>query len=414
MQTGSPGDGLSPCGRRAGRGRDALLVLLLTAVVAVGGPAWTTDPKTEDSLYLYSLGYASEASSAEAAEKAAYRDALLRILKTHRSDIDDPDRWPMQKVAVVPGCIHSEQGKGGYSCWIQIMWPKSERANLMEQLTTADLAEEKWQQARSLTAEGRPAEGRVIFETLFAEQTETPISIHSAVEMQYEIARSWHIENRPLEARRWYERIIAQTPDDPLAQKAAEFLQQLPPPPRLWPLNARFDGGPVALVAAIREGADWRPYRELTRTLSQELRDAGLETVDRAKALDKAVLQDVLEEGVSMLDGVDAPTAKITLLASVEIDPSRKGATTTAFGASLPVPDTRVMVRMVDVAQGDVLYEESFPATSGTRSAANLAEHVSHILISNHLLPHCPGLKRTLLGDAVHSNPSTGSDFTHE
>ncbi len=372
-----------------------LWMFLGTAAVARGRPAWVADPKTEDSVHLYSLGHAKGMQSAQAAEEAAHRDARLRILRTHRSDIENPDRWRMEKVAVVPGCTYHEQDLEGHSCWVQIMWPKSERSNLVEQITAADLAEQQWQQARALAAEGRPSEGRILLEKLLAEQAETETPVRSPFELQMEIARSWHAENRPLEARRWYERIIHQAPEDPLAEQAVDFLEQLPPPPRLWPLNARFAGGPVALVAALGESDDWQPYRELARTLAQEFRDAGLETLDRARALGRA-LPDVIEEGEDMLAGAEASSASVALLVAVRTDPAKRGATTTAFGASLPVADTRVLVRVTDAQQGDVLYEESFPAIAGTRSRSALAEHVAHVMIQNHLLPHCPGLKRDL------------------
>lgn len=369
-------------------------MLFRLPVAASSRPAWIADPKAEDSIYVYSLGHARGMPSPEAAEREAYRDALLRLLRAYRSDIDDPDRWPMQNAAIVRGAIHHEQDGDRHACWLQVMWPKHERVNLVEQLTEVDRIEQRWRQAQTLAAEGKPAESRELLIDLLGIAVDQPATENLLPAVQFQIARTWHADNRPLEARQWYERLIRQAPDDPLAHEAAGYLEQLPPPSRMWPMHARFAGGPVGLLTVRSEGGDRQPFGDLNRVLAQACRAAGMESRDLGRTLSADALTDAFDNPASVLRRVPEADLTVLLMVAVEIDPGKRGTTTMAFGAEIPVPDTRVRLYVLDVSNGTMLYADSFPAMTGSRSAANLAENLANMLIERHLLPNCPGVKR--------------------
>ena len=75
-----------------------------------------------------------------------------------------------------------------------------------------------------------------------------------------------------------------------------------------------------------------------------------------------------------------------------DIDPAKVGKTTHAFGATAPVPDTRVCFLVAHVGQATVLYSGQFKELSGDGAESSWTARATAILIRNYLVPKGPGI----------------------
>lgn len=93
-------------------------------------PPWITDPKGNDSVYVYAVGYAAGQASAGDAREAAYQDAL-RQLAAQVSPDTKPAR--LRGVEILPGCVYYDEHDDRFDCWVQVSWPVAEKNKLTEQ-----------------------------------------------------------------------------------------------------------------------------------------------------------------------------------------------------------------------------------------------------------------------------------------
>lgn len=100
---------------------------------AVVRPEWTQEAKSDDSIYTYRVGYAAGKPSPVAAREAAFKDAILALVKDMSAGIKAEQ---LKGAKIVPSGIHLEQEGSGYSCWVEIMLPLAEK-NRIEQMAVA-------------------------------------------------------------------------------------------------------------------------------------------------------------------------------------------------------------------------------------------------------------------------------------
>ena len=93
-------------------------------------PPWITEPKGNDSIYVYVVGNALDQPSSAAAREAAYQDAL-RQLASQVSPGTPPFR--IRGADILPGCIYYDEANGRFDAWVQVSWPVAEKNKLIEQ-----------------------------------------------------------------------------------------------------------------------------------------------------------------------------------------------------------------------------------------------------------------------------------------
>lgn len=137
--------------RRSKRCILASLCLGLTAVLTVTAappevdaptPAWIDHPKGDDSIFLYRVGHSEGHRDKAAAQQAAYANALSVILNEMlaRSGVDETIRpdlaaaLPVQNAEIVPGAVHTETTAAGIACWVQVSYPLTEKARLLDRI----------------------------------------------------------------------------------------------------------------------------------------------------------------------------------------------------------------------------------------------------------------------------------------
>lgn len=119
--------------------RCAAIAVLAGAVLAGGChspsrgrdmPPWTSQPKGNDSVYVYVVGNALSRVSSSAAREAAYQDALRQLAL---QVAPDAQAGRLRGVEILPGCVYFEEHDGRFDCWVQVSWPVEEKNKLIEQ-----------------------------------------------------------------------------------------------------------------------------------------------------------------------------------------------------------------------------------------------------------------------------------------
>jgi hypothetical protein len=164
-------------------------------------------------------------------------------------------------------------------------------------------------------------------------------------------------------------------------------------PPRFWPMRDRWNGQKVALLCAIREGGEPRPFPELTHVLVKDCTDARLEYTDITTQLNSRQIAALFER--NQFDVLPSATTRqdngILLAILYDIDPNRKGTKEELAGVLVPAIDSRV--RVIVLTEGAIFYAAEFKDVAGGSSQANIAERSANVLVRKYLVPECPALE---------------------
>lgn len=92
-------------------------------------PPWISQPKGNDSVYVYVVGNALNRASAAAAREAAWQDALRQLAAQVA-----PDTKPglLRGADILPGCVYYDEHDDRFDCWVQVGWPVAEKNKLIE------------------------------------------------------------------------------------------------------------------------------------------------------------------------------------------------------------------------------------------------------------------------------------------
>ena len=94
-------------------------------------PPWISEPKGNDSVYVYAVGNALNRPSSSAAREAAHQDALRQLAAQVAPDTN-PGR--LRGVEILPGCVYYDEHDDRFDCWVQVSWPVAEKNKLIEQV----------------------------------------------------------------------------------------------------------------------------------------------------------------------------------------------------------------------------------------------------------------------------------------
>ncbi|MDP2989746.1 MAG: hypothetical protein Q8O57_04180 [Kiritimatiellota bacterium] len=93
-------------------------------------PPWISEPKGNDSIYVYVVGNALSRASAAAAREAAHQDALRQLAA---QVVPDTKLSRLRGVEILPGCVYYDEHDGRFDCWVQVSWPVAEKNKLIQQ-----------------------------------------------------------------------------------------------------------------------------------------------------------------------------------------------------------------------------------------------------------------------------------------
>ncbi len=97
-------------------------------------PEWVASPKNSDNMYIYTVGHAEYQASATDAQEAAMKDAKIRLGNQIGGFAVDFPISKLRGVEVMPGCVHVEEYRGDYECWVQVSYPVAEKNKLLSQM----------------------------------------------------------------------------------------------------------------------------------------------------------------------------------------------------------------------------------------------------------------------------------------
>lgn len=377
-------------------------------------PSWIGNPKSDDSIFLYRVGFSEGKKDKGAAQQAAYENALSVIVNEMlaRAGVEEslrPDlagHLPVRNAEMVPGSVYALEKPGGISCWVQVSWPLAEKAELLERIEPEKKkALERVEFGRRLAAlyaEAKAAHARGEYETART-NLEAVIKNYAALrappcELEDAQILLGDVDNARkdfLAARQSYEEVLQNTASASWKEAAASKLKGLPKAPRAWPLHDRWAGRKVALICAIREtGQAPRPFALLGETLGKECRESRLDHVDLSGEVGADAVLSLFDQRACTAIGEMAKGkgAGVVLAVLLTQDPSKRGQTQDMMGVAMPVSDSEVSFLLVDVEGAKISYADRYPEVAGTRSEARLSERVSSILLEKHLVPKCPSL----------------------
>lgn len=403
------------------------LVLLLTglaaAVSASGGhngsyrPIWIEHPKSDDSIYLFRVGEGVGAESAHQARAMAYENALNVILDEimARCGVAESDRpvlrgrFSIYGVEPVPDAVHFEETDSGFSCWIQVSCPLSERERLLkevaaarDELLKAREAQEKfdadmhglWQQARAFGLRGEHDKALAVLLEIENQYGNMQNPGFALEEVRLFLGDTHKELKNKLAARAAYETVSGLSSSPSWRKEAQDRLAALPPPPRFWPMRSRWNAEKVALFCVIREGPDSRRFSDLVNILTRDCVDAHLDSVDVFGQSDYEAVNVFFDrmDFTKVSDAALSKNADIVLAVLYDIDPAKKGTTSEQFGVRVPVPDAVVRFFVVDPRNNSNIFNGQFREVAGDRPEHVLAERTALLLISRHLVPNCPAM----------------------
>lgn len=407
-------------------GRTSVLVAGLFAWLAAGSggpvsaaepdgpPAWTDHPKSDDSIFLYRVGFAEGKPDKGAAQQAAYQNALSVIVNEMlaRAGVEEALRpevaanLPVRNAEIVPGAVYTQTKPAGVACWVQVSYPLAEKGKLLEQIEPQKkIALERTAFDRGIVArlaEARSAHARGEYESALTNLQAVIQNYHRLRVPPFALQEAQILQGDAyggrkdfLAARQCYEEVALNAPAARWKEEAEARLRTLPKAPRAWPLHDRLKGRKVALLCAVRDvGQAPRPFAPLGGALEKDIRDARLDSVD--------VTGEVKPDGIAALFDQRAPAAVgeaakrkgagVVLAVLLTTDPAKRGKTQDMMGVAMPVADSEIAFLVVDVNGATVCYGDRFSEVTGSRSEARLAERVASILMEKHLVPKCPAL----------------------
>ena len=371
----------------------------LGAPVGLPRPLWIEQPKSDDSLYLYRVGFSSQRATGDHAKNAAYENALAEISKSIISSVTvDGNSTRLRSSLVIrnaeilPGCEYYERGLGGHSCWLQVSYPLAEKAKLLKRIEQGDALAKVWGKARSEFNRGAYEQAKpLLLQVIGGHEVDMNLGF-SVEQAKLLLGDACREQKDILEARRWYENVAKLSEQDRFKREASERLQDLPAAPRFWPMNDRFGGQKVAILACAREGQACTRSSSLSSVLRDDCRLAQLSSVDVGKRLTDAQRAAFFDDGESGAVVAAAKGAGVLLAVLIDVDPAKRGTKQIVFGQETDAIDTRVHYRVLGLPAGRSLLEGSFKAVAGKTSPDGLAKRSATVLIRNYLIPKCPAV----------------------
>ena len=377
-------------------------------------PSWVDHPKSDDSVFLYRIGYSEGQKDPVTARQDAYRQALSVIVgeMLARAGVEESLRpelginLPIQNAEMVPGAVYTETNAAGVRCWVQVSYPLTEKAKLLERIEPEKkqlLARiESGKRIASLFDEARAAQAKGDHEAAMA-HLQTVIQNYPVLrappfelpEAQLLLGDIYCARKDFLAARQCYDGVLQTANSAKWKSVATMKAKALPKAPRAWPLHDRWHGRKTALVCAMRNtGEAPRPFAGLGQVLGRDCREARLESVDLSGEMKSDEVAGLFDQrSLAAITGVAKQKgAGMILAVMLATDPAKRGQTKEVMGVAMPVVDSEVSFLVIDVEGSAVLYGDRFSEITGTRSDSQCAERVASLLVEKYLIPKCPAL----------------------
>ncbi|MFA5042696.1 MAG: hypothetical protein WC381_07345 [Kiritimatiellia bacterium] len=375
-------------------------------------PEWIAQPKTDDSLYLYRVGHATNQPSADTARDAAFQDAVRQVagifmpaIRGNLSVTQVMAAVSLRNVDILPDCVHTEPAARGYEGWVQVSYPLAEKQKIIRRIEQGEKADQLWTEANSEVTQGHYEPARKLLKQIVEGRGQALFMTADMDEVRLVLGDTYREQNNALDARCWYESVLHTTASDQWKTKAAEALGHLPDPPRFWPLQDRWNGRKVALLCAIRDDKPCRRFLDLANVLTKDCGEARLDSADIARGLDEESLaacfdkMDFSAAGKAAL----AQQAGVILAVLFDIDPRKRGTTTQMYGVTIPAMDSMVRFFVVRAEDGRIIYNGQFKETAGVFAESRLADRAAAIMIAKYLAPQCP-----VIGMPLKAGPDNG------
>ncbi|MEI6809193.1 MAG: hypothetical protein WCN95_10775, partial [bacterium] len=339
----------------------------------------------------------------EAAREAAYRDALATISKEILSQVrieggraSLTSGFAFRGAEIMTGCIHLETTKTGVSCWVQISYPLGEKDKLVQRIKLGEKLDGLWSEAKSSYHRGEYGQAIANLKTVVADYENALCASFDIEAAKVLLGDACVAQKAYPEAMSQYDNVIGLSSSAPkwvtiAKEKRAGILNEWKPP-RFWPMRDRWQGKKVAILCAIREGADLQKFPDLYRTLTKDCTDARMECADLWQTVTPDIVAALFDKNDTTAV-VGASVGSVTLAILAEVDPAKQGKSEQIMGFSASVPDTTVHFLVMVSGQSAVLhYTGQFKEVKGHGSETKLAERIANILIRKYLVPECPAL----------------------
>ncbi len=394
------------CSQHARRGFQGWAPALLAGCLALASckspppsaqPRWISEPKSDDSLYLYRVGHAAKRPSADAAREAANQDAVNQIIRMFNlpaagGSAPALNRFIAGKVEIVPGCVWTEKDHDRFEGWVQVSWPLADKQQVMKRIALGDELARRWLEAQEELRRGQAGKAKGLLAEILQQQDQAlalPFEPDAVRLMLGDINRE---QREVVEARACYESVMNTSTSAVFRKAAVEKVRLLPDPPRFWPMRDRWANQKIALLCAIRDGRECRRFLDLTNLLTRDCGEARLSSLDIAGALDGAAM-------AAFFDQLDFTAAREAagkggggLIFGVlyDTDPAKRGTKTVNWGIETPATDSVVRFFIVRASDGKLIYNGQFREIAGANAEPRLADHAAAILVTKYLVPGCP------------------------
>ncbi len=364
-------------------------------------PEWAHHPKTDDSLFLYRVGHSLGATTPEAARDDAFQEAMKQVSAVFPARVaEDGSAIPvdpglvLRNVEIIPDCISIHPRGPVYEAWVQVSYPISEKQKVLRQIEAGEKLNADWTEAQNLARQGNYGEARKRLDDLLTRKDPALFVKIDLDEARLMLGDTYREQKDALEARRAFEQVAATSTSDKWKQLATDKLQQLPDPPRFWPMQDRWSRQSVGLLCAIRDGNGCRRFSDLSSALVKDCREAKIACRDLSEPFD-AKLQSAAFDGrdfQAVCKEARARDTSLILAVLYDIDPAKQGKTADDFGMAVPVLDALIRYFVIRAADGAVLFNGQIKEVTGGRAESSLAERAAVILITKHLVPNCPAI----------------------
>jgi len=360
-------------------------------------PRWISEPKSDDSLYLYRVGHAAKQPSADAAREAAFQNAvnqIVRLFNIPAADGATPaiNSFIAGKVEIVPGCVWIEKNAARTEGWVQVSWPLVEKQRMLKRIALGEELTRQWAAAQEVLRKGQAEKAKGLLADILKQKDQAlflPFEPDAVKLMLGDINRE---QREVVEARACYEGVMNTSTSAAFRKAALEKVRLLPDPPRFWPMRDRWAGQKIALLCAIREGGECRRFMDLTNLLTKDCGEARLVSMDLAGALEAGALAAFFDkmDFVAVREAAGKGASGLILGVLYDIDPAKRGKTTDTLGVKSPSLDAVVRFFVVGVSDGKLAYNGQFREIAGANPEPRLADHAAAILVTKYLVPGCP------------------------
>ena len=351
-------------------------------------PHWILYPKSDDSAFLYRIGQATDRPSPEAARSAAYQNALealsreiLSTLKVEGDTTALSSRMQIRGAEVMAQAVHVEQGPGGFSCWLQVSYPRAERNKALEDVAAGREMDGLWASAQAAFHRGEFSVAQEKIQTLLKHGGSREYISFDLDDARKMLGDAYRLQKNYLQARHWYEQVAQLSESDAHRGAAQQEIRRLPDPPMMWPMRDRWRNRTVGLVCARRSEDRLESFGALIRVFRKELQQAEMTSVDLGLTAERMMeLFDV--DDLSFLEE-DAGPAGVVLAVLYDVQQPAAG------GSGI---DTVVQYLVVDAARRAIVDRGQFKEMTGTQSPDRMAARCAEILARRYLVPRSPAL----------------------